>query len=207
MPWANDGGPSWNATRCTPLAEDPKQPGEPCTVEGDGASGVDDCDRRVQCWDVDPETSMGTCVAMCIGSEASPSCEAPCSYCTITANGIPILCLPQCDLLAQDCGAGLGCYPFFYADSVFVCSPDASGDMGAIGDPCEFINACDPGSYCADAALVPGCEGVGCCAPFCDASAEDACPSMLEGTECIPFFAEGEAACFRSFVGACLLPE
>jgi hypothetical protein len=50
MPWANDGGGSWNATRCTPLAEDPRQPGEPCTVEGSGVSGRDDCDIRAMCW-------------------------------------------------------------------------------------------------------------------------------------------------------------
>src|SRR5689334_19955710 len=44
MPWANDGGNSWNATRCTPLAEDPNGIGEPCTVEGSPVTGIDDCE-------------------------------------------------------------------------------------------------------------------------------------------------------------------
>jgi len=38
MPWVSDGGSSWNATRCTSLTNDPNQPGDPCTVEGNGPS-------------------------------------------------------------------------------------------------------------------------------------------------------------------------
>src|SRR5690349_13167900 len=33
MPWANDGGNAWNATRCSPIAPDAHAPGESCTVE------------------------------------------------------------------------------------------------------------------------------------------------------------------------------
>ena len=28
MPWANDGGGSWNATRCSPISDNPGEPGE-----------------------------------------------------------------------------------------------------------------------------------------------------------------------------------
>ena len=59
MPWASDGGNSWNATRCVPIAPDPNAPGEPCTVEGSGVSGLDDCDGTSMCWDVDPDTLEG----------------------------------------------------------------------------------------------------------------------------------------------------
>src|SRR6187431_2409029 len=40
MPWANDGGMTWNAMRCSPLAPDPALAGEACTVEGAAFSGI-----------------------------------------------------------------------------------------------------------------------------------------------------------------------
>ena len=39
MPWANAGGPAWNDARCTPLDSQPGQPGDACTVEGQGDRG------------------------------------------------------------------------------------------------------------------------------------------------------------------------
>ena len=65
MPWASDGGNSWNATRCVPIAPDPNAPGEPCTVEGSGVSGLDDCDGISMCWEVDPDAVEGHCVSIC----------------------------------------------------------------------------------------------------------------------------------------------
>ena len=50
------------------------------------------------------------------------------------------------------CEDGTGCYA---VGDLFHCAPDASADGGAPGDPCEFINACDPGSFCGNAAGVP----------------------------------------------------
>ncbi len=42
MPWANDGGNTWNATRCTPIDDDPRSVGEPCTVvESGGVSAAE----------------------------------------------------------------------------------------------------------------------------------------------------------------------
>ncbi|MBL8948932.1 MAG: hypothetical protein JNK45_37515, partial [Myxococcales bacterium] len=117
MPWANDGGSSWNATRCSPLEPDAGGPGEPCTVEGSGVSGIDDCELGAMCWNVDPETNMGGCVAFCIGDEANPLCANECDQCNIGGDSVLILCLPQCDPIAQDCGEGLGCYPDFQSFS------------------------------------------------------------------------------------------
>ena len=42
------------------------------------------------------------------------------------------------------------CYPRGI-NEVFTCVPDASGEMGVYGDPCEYINVCDPGLFCASA--------------------------------------------------------
>ena len=205
MPWANDGGSAWNATKCTPLAEDPRDVGESCTVEENGVSGIDDCGPRSMCWNVDPETLMGECAAFCSGSEANPTCDDPCATCHIPGDGVLILCLPVCAPLAQDCGEGQACYP---VNQSYTCAPDASDDAGAIGEACEFINVCDPGLFCAPAELVPGCEGAsGCCAPFCNVLAEDPCAALPGGVECVPWDDEVEKGCGSGLVGGCLLPE
>jgi len=204
MPWANDGGTAWNAWKCTPLAEDPNGVGEPCTVVESGVSGIDDCEARAMCWNVDPDTLMGECIAFCGGSRANPTCADPCTRCHITGDGVLIPCLPTCDPIAQDCGAGQACYP---VDDTFACAPDASEENGALGDDCEFINVCDPGLFCANPDSVPDCAGaVGCCAAFCNVSAEDPCAG-IPGVECIPWDEQEEPGCVSGVVGGCLLPE
>jgi hypothetical protein len=208
MPWANDGGTSWNATKCVPIAPDPKQPGEPCTVEGSGVSGVDDCDIGSMCWNVDPDTNMGTCIAMCTGTPDNPMCAESCDVCTVGGDSVLALCLPGCDPLGSDCPAGQACIPI--ADE-FGCAPDGSGALGAAGDPCEFVNACDPGLFCASADILPDCdEGVGCCAPFCSTVAADPCPGAAPGVECVPWWEPGQEpmdGCTNATVGACVLPQ
>jgi hypothetical protein len=207
MPWANDGGNAWNATRCSPLSPSPGQPGDPCTVEGSGVSGVDDCDVAAMCWDVDPETNQGTCIAFCTGSEANPVCDDPSTACSIANEGTLILCLPRCDPLIQDCPDGQACYGI---DQVFVCAPDASGEQGVFGDPCEYINACDAGLACVNAAGVPGCTGSqGCCSSFCDLEdpgAGAACPGASGGQDCVSWFEEGAAPPQYTGVGVCFIP-
>jgi hypothetical protein len=201
MPWANDGGNSWNATKCSPVAASPKQEGDSCTPEGGGVSGVDDCDVASMCWDVDPESGMGTCVAFCTGSEAAPMCADPNQSCTIANDGVLILCLPGCDPLIQDCAEGNGCYPI---NDGFTCAPDASGpDAGVYQDPCEFINVCDPGLACINAESVPNCQGAsGCCSPFCTLGDTD-CPT---DTLCEPWYEEGMAPPGFETVGICIIP-
>jgi hypothetical protein len=203
MPWANDGGNSWNATRCTPVAEDPGAPGDPCTVEGSGVSGIDDCEKHAMCWGVDPETLMGTCLAMCIGTESNPICADPNSYCALSGEGVLILCFPTCDPLAQDCPEGEACIS---VTETFVCVPDVSGDAGEAGDPCEAVNACDPGLACVGAKVVPGCVTSGCCSPFCPVDVEPAaCP--FEDQVCWPWWEPGQEPPGYENIGVCALPE
>ncbi len=207
MPWANDGGSSWNATRCSPVDPAPAQPGDECTVEGSGVSGIDNCEVSSMCWDVDPETNMGTCAAFCMGSEANPVCEDPNTSCVIANEGVLILCLPNCDPLLQDCAEGQACYPI---DDGFACAPDAGGEMGLFGEPCEFINVCDPGLFCANADAVPDCAGSsGCCSAFCDLTDEmagAACPGAAGGQDCVAWYEEGQAPPGFEDVGACAIP-
>ena len=210
MPWANDGGSSWNATRCSPINENPGQPGDECTVEGDGTSGLDDCDLGSMCWDVDPETNIGTCVAMCTGDESNPICEDPDTSCAIANDGAIVLCLPACDPILQDCADGQACYPI---QDAWSCAPDASGETGVYGDPCEFINVCDPGLICLGAAAVPAgeaCEGAaGCCTEVCDLTdpaGDMQCSGAAGGQACEPWYEEGSAPPGYEDVGACSLP-
>ncbi len=211
MPWANDGGSSWNATKCSPLDPNPKQPGDTCTVEGGGVSGMDDCAKASMCWNADPDTNMGTCVAFCTGSEMDPMCD-PGFDCLIANDGVLILCLPQCDPLLQDCNMGEVCIPNTSNDG-FACVLDASGDMAPAGTPCEFANVCNAGLICANADAVPGCMGaVGCCAPFCDLTNGQAnadCNNAFDtpGAECVPYFNMGEAPPGSEDVGVCILPQ
>jgi hypothetical protein len=202
MPWANDGGNSWNGTRCSPIAPDPGQPGDPCTVEGSGVSGVDSCDVASMCWGVDPETNEGTCVAFCTGSENNPICFDPGTTCSINGEGTLILCLPTCDPLVQDCADGEGCWGV-HAD--FVCAPDASGDDGSYADPCEYLNACDPGLACLPSELVPGCQASGCCSPFCHLDQPNNCYGASQA--CIPWFEPGQSPPGYEHVGVCGIPK
>lgn len=211
VPYANDGGSSWNATMCVPIPKAPRDVGESCTVRGDGVSGIDDCDVGAMCFDVDPDTNMGECFAFCTGNEAEPVCDQACTRCNITSEGLLTLCLPICDPIAQDCGRGDGCYP---VNENFACAPyvdDEDRIPGTPGAPCEFLNVCEPGNFCADAARVPGCDGgsTGCCAPLCDVDADD-CGTTLPGTTCLPWYEEGTEpkSCEPSgLIGACLLPD
>ena len=203
--WANDGGGSWNALKCVPIAEDPKAVGEACTAEGSGVSGIDDCELGAMCFDVDPETNEGTCYAFCMGSEALPVCLDASSQCNITGEGILTLCLPSCSPLLQDCNEGEGCYP---VDEGFTCAPDVSGpDAGLYGDDCEFINVCDTGLFCDELGGVPNCMGsLGCCNAFCDVSVADpdaVCPDVAQGQTCVAWYEPGTAPPGLQDVGRC----
>ncbi|MEZ4453963.1 MAG: ribulose phosphate epimerase [Nannocystaceae bacterium] len=203
--WANDGGGAWNSTKCVPDGTDGV--GDPCTVEGSGVSGLDSCAKGGMCWNVDPETNMGVCVALCEGSEDkctadAASCCGPGTACTIANMGSLILCLQTCDPLIQNCENPKDvCYP---VNDTFQCAPDVSGDMGAIGDPCEFINVCDPGTFCGNPGAYPGCDpnAAGCCIPFCDLDAPD-CVAM---TECTAWYDPMDVPPGYESLGACVIP-
>ncbi len=202
MPWGSDGGAAWNATRCSPIVDNPGERGDPCTVVDAGNSGLDDCDLGLMCWDVDPRTLQGECIAICAGDEVNLVCEDPDSYCAVSGDGVLALCLPLCDPLTQDCPAGQGCYPF---QENFSCAPDASGEMGVAGDGCDFVNDCDPGLFCLTVGTVPDCTtSVGCCSSACDL--EDPNPPCLPGQECVAWFDEPTHPSYGS-VGVCALPQ
>jgi hypothetical protein len=116
-----------------------------------------------------------------------------------------VLCLPACDPLLQDCAAGQACYGI---QDVFTCVPDASGEMGVYGDPCEYINVCDPGLFCAGAEAVPNCAGsLGCCSEFCDLGSDQGdaqCSGAAGGQTCVPW-TENPSPGLED-VGACVIP-
>ncbi len=199
MPWANDGGSSWNATKCSPIDRAPQEPGEACTVEGNAVSGIDNCAKDSMCWNVDPETNGGICIPFCEGS--SPD-NATCDvgyYCSINGDGTVILCLPECDPLLQNCPGDDACLP---SGEYFIC---ASGDAGLYGDPCEYANACKPGLYCLNPEYVEDCKAAGCCTPFCDTSKANMCPGGTQ--ECIPWWEEGTAPPGKENIGICGIPQ
>jgi hypothetical protein len=155
------------------------------------------------CWRVDPETNLGVCHAYCQGSENNPTCPDPDTMC----NGGRefALCTASCCPLEQDCVLdGDACHP---VNDGFLCFPDASGDTGAFGDPCEYINACDPGLFCANASVVPACSGAtGCCSRLC-AVGSTQCAVLHPEMDCVPWFEPGQGPPGFEDVGGCMLPS
>jgi len=209
VPWANDGTDIWSSTKCVPLDPAPAHPGEPCTVEGGPATGLDSCDGESMCFYVDPAELMGECVAFCQGDQNDPICEGPCATCVIAYEGVISLCLQQCDPFAQSCGDGRACLPEPNGDR-FVCLP-APADPATEGEPCDGeAIACAQGLACVTAQSVPDCAGEpGCCARLCDTTAMDACSLAPPGVQCTPWWAPGnepQDGCNPPVIGACVLP-
>jgi hypothetical protein len=207
QPYSGDGDNAWESLKCVPIVPNPDAVGEPCTVTGSGVSGQDSCELHAMCWNVDPDTGTGTCIAKCIGSPDNPSCEDPASYCLLSAEAILMLCLPGCDPLAQDCPNADLCVPNPMNPDGFICVIDASGEEGQVFDVCEYANACDAGLQCANPALAAECDprSAGCCLPFCDLSVmPPTCPGI--GQQCLPWHEEGQAPPGLENVGTCGLP-
>ncbi len=199
MPWANDGSGVWNHTRCSPIDPMPSEVGASCTVEGSGFSGIDSCGLGAMCWDVDPNTNVGECVAMCGGNEINPICADPDTSCAMHNDGAIVLCLPLCDPLLIDCGDPDDvCVPS--PGDIWTCVPGVSRGI-PVGQACGYGNSCEAGSVCARPEVFAACEegAPGCCAPMCDL-AEPMCP---EGTNCEPWFPRGEAPPFFDDTGIC----
>lgn len=201
--YADDGGSSWNNTKCVAVTGT-DVPGDDCTVEGNGVSGIDSCVAGAMCWDTDAENN-GYCVGLCTGTIDAPVCEGEFA-CVVVNEGVLNLCLDQCDPLVQNCPMDDDlCIP---SDQAFVCVLDASGDEGQVNDPCMFANACDKGLYCIASANGMECDqaSMGCCQPFCDLEVMDpdaAC--MGQGQTCVPWFEMGTAPPGYEFVGICAI--
>lgn len=204
--WDSSNGGAWDSTKCVDVMGT-GQHGDPCTAEG-GGSGVDDCAKGVMCWDLNEE-GVGTCIELCTGSPEDPMCDPPGTTCVIGNDGVLNVCLPQCDPLLQDCPDGDLCIG---EGEGFVCAWDASDGMAPAGTPCEFINVCNPGLFCASSQFYPdpNCvDSLGCCTQFCDLQNGNAdCAGLLDGmAECVAWFEMGMAPPQFENVGGCGIPS
>ena len=190
-----------DSVRCVPVDGSPGQAGDDCSIDGPVASGADDCDLGLMCWDLD-EQNNGRCLSMCSGTKDAPMCPDG-LLCDISNGGALLLCLQPCDPLTPSCPLGQVCLP---GQGAFICDTDASGDMGAYGDECAFVNVCDVGLFCAPSQSVPGCESAGCCTEYCDLSIGGAGCSGAPEQECVPFFDPGKAPPGYDDVGVCSVP-
>ncbi len=207
--WASDGG-QWDSTKCERIVDEPAGVDEPCQTQGWPTSGSDDCDLGMICLNIDPVTLEGICMPFCTGDASNPECADPGRVCVVGGDGAIAVCRRICSPLLQDCPAAHACYPI---QESWLCAPDGSGDQGAYGDSCWFINACDPGLICLnDDAVPPGqpCEGTGnCCTEACDLTdplGDLQCSGAAEGQTCQPWYQGGEAPQGLEDVGACVLP-
>jgi hypothetical protein len=199
---------SLSAAHCVGVVDQPKQLYEPCQVLGGGyLGGHDDCDAGLICDAVDPDTGIGVCIAFCQGTPDQTTCADPGASC-ISCQECFGLCLPGCDPLKQDCAlVNHTCIHNPMNVDRFVCTIDSSGDEGQLFDVCEYVNACDPGLFCANPALAQECDqlGAGCCLPFCDLSVMPPnCPGV--GQQCHPWHVDGQAPPGLENVGACAVP-
>jgi hypothetical protein len=203
MPWANDGGNAWNATRCTDVMPNAGKPGDECTAEGNGVSGIDSCEKAALCWGINVDTGKGYCAPFCKGPPETPTCPGG-TICVIGADSIPILCLPGCDPLQQNCSSGELCVPETMGDG-FQCILDTSGDMGQQNDPCESSSACNPGLVCLPSNYATECDpmAAGCCLPFCDLNMPD-CTN--QGSSCVGWYEPGMEPPGLGLVGICRTP-
>ena len=164
----------WDATKCVEVTGD-KVPGEACTPVGGPTSGIDDCVAGAWCWNVD-SMNIGTCVALCTGSEEALTC--PPGFVCLTSRLIAI-CYETCDPLLQDCERDDAlCLPDDFEGFAY-CSRDGGGLAGVANDPCKGLDDCAPGYACRPSAEAPkAClqDFYGCCQPFCEFPGGD-CPN------------------------------
>jgi hypothetical protein len=200
VPWANDGGNTWNANRCSPVPEDPAGVGQPCTAEESPVSGFDDCALGLLCFGVDPGTLEGTCAALC-----SPDLPETCGLdegCATHDGFAPNVCLPLCDPLdPATCSAGQTCHQL---ETDLLCVPSVSLPQGlACGGDEQH---CAPDQVCLAADELARCADSACCTAWCDLSAAD--PDLpcaaVPGHVCRPFTETPPAG--YEHVGACALP-
>lgn len=194
-------GANLSGHRCVPVTGT-GQPGEPCMVMGSGISGFDDCAKGMMCWYID-EQLHGACIEICGGSVDMPVCQSDVS-CSIAAEAIVAICIPNCHPLVQDCPGVLMCVPLVEG---FSCVIDASGEEGQAFDACASANVCDEGLVCwpAGSALECDQDATGCCLPMCDlADPEVVCPGA--GQSCVSIYEEGMAPPESAKVGVCAVP-
>jgi hypothetical protein len=187
MPWANDGGPMLNATRCSPLADPAEAPGEACAFEGSGIAGIDSCETGAICvpddLDAGGRPGEGVCAALC-----STGCPDPADSCVTVFDGVLPLCTHACDPLAADgCDPGWTCSARELppAPPTFVCQPRMTPVSSAAYEPCQWPTDCASGTFCGP---TPSLE-YDVCRPFCTVGPyKFACD---DGYECAPLDVAG----------------
>lgn len=200
VPWSNDGGPGWNASRCVPLPDEPVPVGGTCTIEGNPVSGLDDCGLGALCWAVDPSTLQGTCMGLCDPLDPA-ACEPSSTQCLPLNDGAVPVCLLPCNPLSPSCGEGETCR--FVAEQTFACVPVQGGEIDS-GTQCSG-GQCDPDEICVPSDQVPACE-LECCTSLCDLGDPDAdaqCAAQGPMLACEPFFEAGSAPTGLEQLGAC----
>ena len=192
---------TWDANKCVPVTGDGVA-GDPCTVEGGIATGIDDCAKGYICLNTDSEGKNGACVEFCQPDlKSCPNTSGGGGLCNVANDGALPICLFTCDPLVQDCPGQQACYgdP---AGPPFICFGPDPKDGGQDGSTCEFTNACLAGLQCQDSATLEGCpaDSAGCCTPFCPLDGNE----CTGAEECVAFFAEVVPG-FEN-VGICVLP-
>ena len=198
-PWANDGGPVYNATRCSVIEDQPDAVGEACEYEVSYLTGLDSCDQGAVCLPSTIDASERACVALCVGDADNPYCENPDTTCVAPYGESAGLCLPVCDpLQPEGCAPGQSCTPF-------------GDDWACIvtqglqpGDACEATNACATGAICLPGDELDTCDSGSCCTSLCDLGEPDPNASCVGSEECQPYY-EGAPFGWEN-LGVCRLP-
>ena len=195
----------WCQANCRPIVGD-ADPGELCESSWQSEGMVDTCAKGSICAGLGPEPGTTICLALCTGSPEEPQCPDGSGCANATSLGPTHWCLPTCDPLMSDCTGSHICVPDELTSS-FLCVLDASGGMAPYGTPCNYVNSCNAGLFCVDAAGVPepGCDqALGCCSPACDTGMPNSCPGV--GQLCEAWFPPGEGPAGLDHVGVCAVP-
>jgi len=198
-------GSTWHASRCVPLASDPKQVGETCSVFGAWNAGCDDCVAGAMCLFVPEDDGEGVCVRFCEPPGDKASCSESGKICAMANDGALPVCLDPCNPLTPGCPPEAGCL-YIHEIQDFACAPrwmDA-----AYGEPCStFLGTCASGLACVDREAFPeGACPSGCCTQACDLSAPNECPHAQDGQVCTPLCEPGQAPPGNENVGLCKMP-
>ncbi len=200
-----DDGDYFTGTKCTPVAPNGGVAGDECYADGGWSTGVDDCALGYACWNINPETSIGACVALCTGTMDAYGCPDPDDICVFWVPGLAHVCLETCDPFLQDCSPGQICGPNWASGAQeFVCYLDWSFEQGQEFGPCESPNTCDAGLICWDSSKAVECDqDQPCCLSYCDLD-DPVCGG--ENAACQPFYEEGTAPPEYANLGICALP-
>lgn len=196
----------WHTFRCVPVASEPKEVGDTCSVFGSPNAGCDDCVAGAMCLFVFENDGEGVCVGFCEHSgQGTYVCAEDGKVCAMANNGALPVCLDPCNPLSPGCPPEAGCL-YIHEIQDFLCGPPWMNT--GYGEPCTTeLGSCASGLACVDTTAFP--EGVcpsGCCTQACDLSAPNQCPHAADGQVCTPLYEPGQAPPGNENVGLCKMP-